>query len=32
MLRPGWYVLGAGLVVVALDLVRARFSARRRAA
>ena len=26
MLRPGWLVLGAGLVVVAIDLVRARHS------
>jgi sulfoxide reductase heme-binding subunit YedZ len=25
MIRPGWLVLGAGLIVVALDLVRARF-------
>jgi sulfoxide reductase heme-binding subunit YedZ len=30
-LRPGWYVLGVGLVVVALDLVRARFGRRPRA-
>jgi len=28
-IRPGWLVLGAGLIVVALDLVRARFGARR---
>jgi sulfoxide reductase heme-binding subunit YedZ len=28
-IRPGWLVLGAGLVVVAVDLVRARFGARR---
>ena len=25
MIRPGWLVLGAGLIVVAIDLVRARF-------
>jgi len=31
MIRPGWLVLGAGLCVVALDLVRARFSKPRRA-
>jgi sulfoxide reductase heme-binding subunit YedZ len=29
MLRPGWLVLGAGLIVVAVDLVRARFGGRR---
>jgi sulfoxide reductase heme-binding subunit YedZ len=29
MIRPGWLVLGAGLTVVALDLVRARFGRRR---
>jgi sulfoxide reductase heme-binding subunit YedZ len=29
MIRPGWLVLGAGLIVVALDLVRARFGTRR---
>src|SRR6187455_1467217 len=29
MIRPGWLVLGAGLVVVAVDLVRARFGKRR---
>jgi len=28
-IRPGWLVLGAGLVVVAIDLVRARFGPRR---
>jgi sulfoxide reductase heme-binding subunit YedZ len=27
--RPGWLVLGAGLIVVAVDLVRARFGPRR---
>jgi sulfoxide reductase heme-binding subunit YedZ len=27
--RPGWWVLGAGLLVVALDLVRARFHRRK---
>jgi len=32
MIRPGWYVLAAGLCVVALDLVRARFAKPRRAA
>jgi len=32
MIRPGWLVLGAGLCVVALDLVRARFAKPRRAA
>jgi hypothetical protein len=26
MIRPGWLVLGAGLVVVAFDFVRARFA------
>ncbi|HYM35186.1 MAG TPA: protein-methionine-sulfoxide reductase heme-binding subunit MsrQ [Steroidobacteraceae bacterium] len=31
MIRPGWLVLGAGLCVVVLDLVRARFAKRRRA-
>jgi sulfoxide reductase heme-binding subunit YedZ len=33
-IRPGWYVLAAGLVVVAIDLVRSRFAqdARRPAA
>jgi sulfoxide reductase heme-binding subunit YedZ len=29
MIRPGWLVFGAGLIVVALDLVRARFGQRR---
>ncbi len=29
MIRPGWLVLGAGLIVLALDLVRARFGRRR---
>jgi sulfoxide reductase heme-binding subunit YedZ len=29
MIRPGWLVFGAGLIVVALDLVRARFGRRR---
>jgi sulfoxide reductase heme-binding subunit YedZ len=29
MIRPGWLVLGAGLVVVAIDLVRARLGRRR---
>ena len=28
-IRPGWLVLGAGLIVVAVDLVRARFGKRR---
>jgi sulfoxide reductase heme-binding subunit YedZ len=28
-IRPGWLVLGAGLIVVALDLLRARFGRRR---
>ena len=32
MIRPGWLVLGAGLCVVALDFVRARFAKPRRAA
>ncbi len=32
MLRPGWLVLGAGLIVVAVDVVRARFNRRRRPA
>lgn len=31
-LRPGWYVLGAGLIVVLVDLVRARFAKPRRSA
>jgi sulfoxide reductase heme-binding subunit YedZ len=31
MLRPGWLVLGAGLIVVMVDLVRARFGGRRAA-
>ena len=26
MIRPGWFVLGAGLIVVAFDFVRARFA------
>ena len=30
MIRPGWLVLGAGLIVVAVDLVRARFGKRRK--
>ena len=30
-IRPGWLVLGAGLIVVAVDLVRARFARPRRA-
>jgi len=29
MIRPGWLVLGAGLIVVVIDLVRARFGGRR---
>jgi hypothetical protein len=29
MIRPGWLVFGGGLIVVALDLVRARFGQRR---
>jgi sulfoxide reductase heme-binding subunit YedZ len=29
MIRPGWQVLGAGLIVVVLDLVRQRFGPRR---
>jgi sulfoxide reductase heme-binding subunit YedZ len=29
MIRPGWLVFGAGLIVVVLDLVRARFGRRR---
>src|SRR5258705_140947 len=29
MIRPGWLVFGAGLIVVELDLVRARFGRRR---
>jgi methionine sulfoxide reductase heme-binding subunit len=32
MIRPGWLVLGAGLVVVVLDFVCARFAKQRRAA
>ena len=32
MIRPGWLVLGAGLIVVVLDFVRARFAKPRRAA
>jgi methionine sulfoxide reductase heme-binding subunit len=32
MIRPGWLVLGEGLVVVALDFVGARFAKQRRAA
>ncbi len=32
MIRPGWLVLGAGLIVVAVDLVRARFGQRRKPA
>ena len=32
MIRPGWLVLGAGLIVAALDLVRARFGKRRKRA
>ena len=32
MIRPGWLVLGAGLIVVAVDLVRARFGKRRKPA
>jgi methionine sulfoxide reductase heme-binding subunit len=31
MIRPGWLVLGAGLMVVALDFVCARFAKPRRA-
>ena len=30
MIRPGWLVLGAGLILVAIDLVRARFGRRRK--
>jgi hypothetical protein len=30
MIRPGWLVLGAGLIVVVVDLVRARFGIRKR--
>ena len=30
MIRPGWLVLGAGLMVVAVDLARARFGKRRK--
>ena len=29
MLRPGWLVFGAGLIVVMVDLIRARFGSRR---
>jgi sulfoxide reductase heme-binding subunit YedZ len=29
MIRPGWYVLGAGLIVVVVDLVRARLAPKR---
>jgi hypothetical protein len=29
MIRPGWLVLGAGLIVVLVDLVRARFGRKR---
>jgi hypothetical protein len=29
MIRPGWLVLGAGLMVVAVDLIAARFRKRR---
>ena len=29
MIRPGWLVLGAGLIVLAIDLVRTRFGGRR---
>ena len=32
MIRPGWLVLGAGLIVVAVDLIRARFGPRRKPA
>jgi sulfoxide reductase heme-binding subunit YedZ len=32
MIRPGWLVLGAGLIVVAVDFVRARFGRRRKPA
>ena len=32
MIRPGWLVLGAGLIVVVLDFVCARFAKQRRAA
>jgi len=32
MIRPGWLVFGAGLIVVMVDLVRARFGRRRTAA
>ena len=32
MIRPGWLVLGAGLIVVAVDLVRARFGKQRKRA
>jgi hypothetical protein len=31
MIRPGWLVLGAGLVVVVFDFVRARFAKPHRA-
>jgi sulfoxide reductase heme-binding subunit YedZ len=30
MIRPGWLVLGAGLIVVVVDVVRARFGRRRK--
>jgi hypothetical protein len=30
MIRPGWLVLGAGLIVVAVDLLRARFGRSKR--
>ena len=30
MLRPGWLVLGVGLAVVAVDIVRSRFGGRPR--
>jgi sulfoxide reductase heme-binding subunit YedZ len=32
MIRPGWLVLGAGLIVVAIDLVRSRLGRRRKSA
>jgi len=32
LIRPGWLVLGAGLIVVALDFACARFAKQRRAA
>lgn len=31
-IRPGWYVLASGLIVVAVDIVRSRIAGRRRAA